>query len=311
VHNSSAPGAPSRVAVAAMAVLVLLGVACTKTDDLDVATSRTTVSFDPTEGDPVAASVLIRAGSSTCGEVTSGRISTELVLGSASGEGSSSARLTAEGSFDAPGGRTRFSIDVADFIEQLTGNLGQSGLGARFTDALGDDIEVVGDGDTIYVDAAIVRTLFGSTTTWVRLPMGGELGGLGTWIPSQARDACDVVSLLDRVGDEVVELGSDQIDGVAVTHYRTTVPTDEAAGAFDLPIPPRSARGDAVVDVWVDDDGVVRRLEVQLDDSAGGVGALVVFELSDVNEPVVIELPPDDQVSELDPEQGLFGLGGS
>jgi hypothetical protein len=294
-----------------MVLLLVSAVACTKTDDLDVATSRTTVSFDPAEGDPVAASVLVGAGNTTCDEVTSGRISTELVLGSASGAGSPSARLTAEGSFDAPGGRTAFTIDVADFIEQLTGNLGQSGLGARFTDALGDDIEIVGDGDTIYVDAAIVRALFGSTTTWVRLPANGELGGLGTSIPSQARDACDVVSVLNRVGDQVIELGTDEIDGVASTHYRTTVPAGEAADAFDLPTPPGSASGDAVVDVWVDEAGVVRRLDVQLEPSAGGVDALVVFELSDVNEPVVIELPPDDQVSELDPEQGLFGLGGS
>jgi hypothetical protein len=71
-------------------------------------------------------------------------------------------------------------------------------------------------------------------------------------------------------------------------------------------------------EVWVDDDGFVRRFTLTLDvgQLAAEVGedelaseagaATLTIEMYDLDEPVEITVPAADQVSELDPEQ-LFG----
>ncbi|MDH4278330.1 MAG: hypothetical protein OEW83_09640, partial [Acidimicrobiia bacterium] len=75
--------------------------------------------------------------------------------------------------------------------------------------------------------------------------------------------------------------------------------------------------GELPIDRWMDDNGLLRRLVVELDDldamglgdEAGEIASILIeFEIFDVGEPVSIERPPADQVIGSD-ELG-FGLGG-
>ncbi len=313
MHRSRAAGLrPLALVGPVLVVATLLAAACTKTDETDVETSRTTVSFDAEAGQVVPAATLVDAGATTCADVATGRVTSELVLdGPGAGGGGT---LTADGTFDTTNGRSAFTVDVGGFVEQLTPDLAESELGSRFANALGGTIEIVGDGTTIYVDAEFLRTLFGADGQWVRFDADSGYQGLGEWLPYQSRDACDMTAVLDRVGNDVVELGREDIDGAATTHYRTTVDQASAVEALELPLSPGVSDAVpelAVVDTWIDDDGIVRRIDIQQSGAEPGAAVALSFALSEINEPVSIDLPPADQVGELSPDAGLFGLGGS
>jgi hypothetical protein len=312
VRRSRAAGLrPLAIVGPVLMVGALFAAACTKTDETDVETSRTSVSFDAEAGRVVPAATLVDAGTSTCAEVATGRVTSELVLDDPGAGGGGT--LTADGAFDTTNGRSAATVDVGGFVEQLTPDFAESELGSRFADALGGTIKIVGDGTAIYVDAEFLRTLFGADQQWVRFDADSGYRGLGEWLPYQSRDACDVTAVLDRVGNDVVELGREDIDGAETTHYRTTVDQASAVDALELPLSPGVSDvipEPAVVDAWVDDDGIVRRVEIQQGAEPGAAVALT-FALSEINEPVSIDVPPPDQVGVLDPDAGLFGLGGS
>lgn len=91
----------------------------------------------------------------------------------------------------------------------------------------------------------------------------------------------DPAELLDRLRDEArsfTEVGSDEVRGDAATRYRAEVDGDAVGEA--LPI---LADGDVTLDVWVDDEDRLRRLETEG----------VTLELWDFGVPVEVEEPTD------------------
>lgn len=106
-------------------------------------------------------------------------------------------------------------------------------------------IEAVGDGSKLYFRS----DEFGS------LPEGKEWMGLDfTSMEEQESplpaggDVKGELALLEAV-DDVQKLGKEEVRGVPTTHYRGTLePADEADGS---PLP---------VEVWIDTDGLVRRM---------------------------------------------------
>jgi hypothetical protein len=111
---------------------------------------------------------------------------------------------------------------------------------------------------------------------------------------------------------------------VSTTHYNVVVRLADAIAAA-----PESQRAQAKealdqldqlgasempVDVWITDDGIPVR-QVMTFDGASGVSALaglkmkVTVDLSDFGAPVKVDIPPADQVQQIDPAQlgSLFG----
>jgi hypothetical protein len=125
------------------------------------------------------------------------------------------------------------------------------------------------------------------------------------------------LAYLKAASGEVDEVGTEDFDGTQVTHYLATIDLERAleeapasqtgtiqalidAGTSSLP-----------VDVWIDDDGLVRRLFVEF--AAGdqpGTGS-VALELSDFGTDVVVEPPPSDQVTDVAELQGEVGASTS
>jgi hypothetical protein len=129
-------------------------------------------------------------------------------------------------------------------------------------------------------------------TPWAKL----DLSELETMVPGTAElPAVDPAELIERLraeGIEVSEVGRESVRGVDAMHYRAEVPATAVEG---------HAVGATTIDVWIDDDGLIRRIDAQSQD---GFDARV--ELLDLGQPVSIETPPGDQVTDLGDLAGLL-----
>jgi hypothetical protein len=97
----------------------------------------------------------------------------------------------------------------------------------------------------------------------------------------------------------VEELGSDTVDGIAVTRYRITLSVDDLVELMEIPGMEGMSAEDAPFDeaeytLWLDSDLLLRKMEAGLD------GMMFMdMRLFDIGEPVDVEAPPADQVGEL------------
>lgn len=102
----------------------------------------------------------------------------------------------------------------------------------------------------------------------------------------------------------VTYVGEEDLDGEQLDHYEVTVDVEAADGFQGLPTG-QDVPDTAVLDLWVDEDFLARRMTTSLD--AGNQSVSMDMRMSDWGEPVDIEAPPTRDV--LDPGQ-VPGLGG-
>ena len=148
--------------------------------------------------------------------------------------------------------------------------------------------ELVLDGSVLYARIDGLQHVPPLPTPWVSADLetlgellGDRLGELTEWVedgPSR------VLEQLRAVG-EVEELGPEQVRGVETTRYRALVRLPGAPADRTVP-----------VDVWIDGDGLVRRLRA----AHGEPAATVTLELYDFGADVAIEPPAPQQVTALD-----------
>jgi hypothetical protein len=128
-----------------------------------------------------------------------------------------------------------------------------------------------------------------------------------------------LLDFLKGVSGEIETVGSDELRGVTTTHYRATVDLRD----YEQLAPPgqrkelRDMLGDLVreagltempFDVWLDDDGYVRKMETSFSASpegvSGAVEASMVLELYDYGADVGIVPPPAADVADLSALRG-------
>ena len=134
--------------------------------------------------------------------------------------------------------------------------------------------EMIAIGDTLYItsDAFGVRV----DKRWVTMPLD-ETDSLSNFSPER------LLRMLRDASLETVRLGEETVREVPVVRYRLTVNCEEA----QIGCPGTTAP----VDVWIDDGGLVRRIELEDDGSPGTI------EFYDFGDEVDIEPPPADQIS--------------
>lgn len=148
-----------------------------------------------------------------------------------------------------------------------------------------------------------------SGKSWVKVDLSRALGRLGLTLPQLqmggTQSPVDGLAQL-RGSKHATKLGTETIDGAKTTHYRVTVDMQNALGKATpkqrdaLQRLLRLARQHGVdtastkIDVWIGDDGLVRRTTETL----GGLGSATTT-FSDFGEPVHIEAPPDDETVDL------------
>jgi hypothetical protein len=228
--------------------------------------------------------------------------------------------FSGEGAFDTEAKRASVTLDLSSLAGLLGGLAG--GLGGPGAPDLGDPegwkIDVVQDGEVVYVRFPAIAAELPEGKSWVRVDPSstGKTGDFGFDL-SQVEQLTgnDLRGLLDfvkAVSGEIETVGTEELRGVATTHYRATFDLL----AIDRLVPPAqqkelgAALGELVeqsglaeipFDVWIDESGYIRKVESTFsatpEGSKDALEASVSFELYDYGADVDITAPvPDDVV---------------
>ena len=257
-------------------------------------------------GAPISVEQLAQSAS-TSAHATSGRFAFEISATVPGAEEPFSS--TGGGAFDAASKRASFSVDLSS-LAKLLGGFFTAVTGASAKDApnLGDPagwkIEVVQDGTVGYVRFPAVSRRLPAGTSWIRADEKGvEVDGLElTQLEQSARtDPRELLDVLRAAAGEVETVGTEELRGTETAHYRATVDPAEyekLVSAASLGESPALARqfvsqagaGPIPVDVWLDGDGLVRRLSLSSSATKPGIAdagsASLSFELWDYDEVV-------------------------
>lgn len=215
--------------------------------------------------------------------------------------------IIAEGSIDNETGMSQITMDMSDVFSSM-----DSGGGMSLPPEAGI-MEMITDGDDTYMKSPLLSMFGDSEKPWVRMDTDEVSDGeVTSGAPS---DPTKFLEFLENTGSEIEELGNEEVRGVDTIHVRTTLDMeeimksapaedqeemqkqlDEMGGAFtEIPL-----------EAWVDEDGMVRRIQMDFDladlgDEEMGEGTmLLTIEMYDFGEPVDITIPDPSEVSEMD-----------
>ena len=215
-----------------------------------------------------------------------------------------------EGEFDYGAQRGRLTYDMSSFF---------ASFGEAPPDAFGDGkMEVVFDGLVFYVgfpQGSAIEEELGEGKRWMRIDLEqiGEEAGVDLGALMRLNQSpIDQLRLLYAASDSVEELGTEEVRGVETTRYRAQVDFGRALDAtldesglegeerealerqlrslkdesgLDAPIP---------IDLWLDGDGLLRRLVLDLAAPEGQELAMTMtmtMELYDFGVEVDVEAP--------------------
>lgn len=230
---------------------------------------------------------------------------------------------TITSTYDASSGRSHITMDMSGLFDSLKGLAGASGnepdgLGSAMS-SMSEPMEMITDGDTLYLKSSgFIGMMVGSDKPWVKItaPTGSATTGM-QGLGSEADMGTHLLDSLRGAGADVTEVGAEQLDGVATTHFRATI--DVAAAADKVPADQRDAFRSAMqsaglsatpVDLWIDGQNHLRKFEGTV--SAAAAGSMTISAtFGGYGESQTIDLPPADQVGEWDPSTMFGGLGGS
>jgi hypothetical protein len=238
-------------------------------------------------------------------EAGSSRVSVELRM---IGLADEPITITGEGIQDSEQQLARFTFDLSE-IAGLTGG------GVDLS-----KIDLVMEGFTLYMRLPFLEGA--GLKPWVEIDLEALAQEEGFDLPSLKQlsqtDPTQVLEYLRAASGDIEEVGEEEVRGVATTRYRMTV--DLAKVAEQAPEEARASIESLVagtgletvpVEVWIDADGLVRRLDLDyrgMELAPGERGDMDLrMELYDYGVGAEVELPPSDEVM---PFEELLELGG-
>jgi hypothetical protein len=128
---------------------------------------------------------------------------------------------------------------------------------------------------------------------WIEVDLSSAVKGAGSPAPTEAGPK-EGLKILERVQD-AEELGKEDIDGVATTHYRGTMPTPKEV--FGVKVQYSTLD----VDVWIDGQDRVRRMQIDVSGSVNEIEGSestteMTFDYVDFGRVPKIGLPNPDEV---------------
>ncbi len=183
-----------------------------------------------------------------------------------------------------------------------------------FGDSDGPEVEMFAD---IFAEPLQMKTI--GDTAWMKWGLLDMLSGTdGAWIETEAEQEsisgaagspADLLDLLRGASGEVEDLGKETIRGVETTHWRMILDMEDYADELSAEEAAEVREmvgefGDIPLDVWIDADGLLRRLEMAMSgDTLGqamGAGdeftASMWYELYEYGSDIEITPPPADEV---------------
>lgn len=312
-----------------MLVVTLVLAACGETADEDTTTTSatetttttvveetTTTGADETTttstaDEPDATGDLARLQAAMSASAEASRIEGTISIELPDGE---SAEMPMSMSVDPESGDTSMSMDMAA-MAQASGEM--EDMPSEMAEMMGS-MEVRQIGDTVYLSFPFFTAFLGAETEWVSMPAEDDMADEMTSGPTPDNPSHFLDSFSETDGT-VEEIGSEEIRGIATTHYQLMVEENwqDELSEEDLseleeqgPLPDTSFP----IDLWVGDDGLVHRMamDFQSENFPGTEGdeiegMTMTFDFFDFGESVAIEAPPADQVTDISELSGPLG----
>ncbi len=310
------------VVLASLAGLLVAGCTASSVSSIGPQVAPVLAPVIPTSIPP--AETLVRA-TSLMAQQPGYNFSFEITLSGLSETNGAPLAVSGSGTTDLAGSRSRVALNLEGLRDaaRLAGESGE-----EIEAMLGEGtLEFIQDGTIVYLRMPFLAREAGASTPWVSLTMPdnpgpgssslpGLFGGLGS-----AGSPIGYLAQLRAIDATVAEDGTDVVRGVTTTRYRGTLDLGKLLGqhapaaetgqlqammpffeAFRLPY-----------EVWVDTEGLPRRLATTLDFRSfapAGVPAsepvpVLTFasDLFDFGFPAAITLPVPSEVTALDPAQ--------
>jgi hypothetical protein len=226
----------------------------------------------------------------------------------------------ASGASDEKSGKGEITMDLSSFAKLMSGFAGS--MGGDMPDGLGDPekwkLEMRLDGTVAYMHMPMLAGKLPGGKEWVRIDLeqaaslrGLDLAQLQGF--AEGSDPRQMLDFLRSVSSEVTRVGTEEVRGVATTHYFAVADFKKAladlarkSGQSSLLTQLGGLGGslqNVPIDVWVDADNLVRRMNMDLSLSAPGqlgeAKASLAMELFDYGKPVSVEAPPASDTVDL------------
>lgn len=180
------------------------------------------------------------------------------------------------------------------------------------------EIEMVTDGLKVYTKypPEVMASLPGNKP-WALIDMQavGESQGMdfAAMAQTSGSDPSQMLQYLNGVSGDVETVGREEIRGVTATHYKATIdltkvpgqaPADirEAVRTSIKAMQKQFGKADLPVEVWIGEDGFVRRMTMSMHSEGGKQGPFdmaMSIEMYDFGEAVTVEVPPASEVTDL------------
>jgi hypothetical protein len=224
------------------------------------------------------------------------------------GGGGEEVRFGGDGLTDFAAGRGQLALDIRDLLDAN----GLTTIDGRF--------DTVFDGNRSFLSADLFDQLFSPPRPWLELDitelspderptaLGAGLRGLTQFAGYDPSMGLRLISGV--INGTVRDLGVDEVRGDRVRHYTAEVNLRVALAATSAPVRERLVARIGTerlpVDVWIDDDGLLRRLSYE-ERGSGGDPNPVMIEFFEFGVEEGIDLPPTDEVANLYEAVPIFG----
>jgi hypothetical protein len=231
------------------------------------------------------------------------------------GQTGSELKVTARGAVDYDRRQTRMTIDLG-YLGRLLG--AQDGSPQNLQ--LDPELDVVLDGKVFYMRVPLLAGVVSADKPWLKLDLE-QLAKQKGADPSQLDqlshvDPTQALAYLQGAGD-FKAVGQEAVRGVETTHYTGTIDLRKAVD--NAPDEQREQLEQLLKDsdltefpaeAWIDADGYLRKLTLNFSELPGAPGASfsIAMELFGFGEDVDIDVPPDDEATDL-ADLSMKGLG--
>ncbi|HEY7602784.1 MAG TPA: hypothetical protein VH760_00890 [Gaiellaceae bacterium] len=223
--------------------------------------------------------------------------------------------LSATGALDNENHRMSMRLDMSKLLAQLGTAMPGAAMGSA-ADWVGQEVADFSNGQAVmYLNMPVLAKVLPGGKPWIKVDLSavGKQAGIDlSQFTQLGTDPSRMVDWLRTVSGDVTTVGTEQIDGVETTHYRATVDLSKYPDL--VPADQREAVRKALdqltktahlssfpVHVWVGKDGLVRQVRAVLTETIQGqtMNVMTTERFYDFGAPVDIQLPSDDQVTDI------------